>query len=82
MNLVTKYYTLYYFKFKMHLSSNFSKIKIRVCLKFQVLFFTPLESQKYQFLQRTSGLAEIVLQTVKCICLQKLSMCTKKFLNA
>jgi hypothetical protein len=45
-------------------------MKIRVCLKFEVLFFSLLKSQKYQFLQRTRGLAEIVLKTVKCICLK------------
>jgi hypothetical protein len=38
--LKTILYALYYFELKMHLSSHFSELKIRVYLKFEVVFFT------------------------------------------
>jgi hypothetical protein len=42
----------------MHLSSHFSEVKIRVRLKFEVLFFNLRKSQKHHFPRRTSDLVK------------------------
>jgi len=48
----------YYFEFKTHLFSHFSELKIKMRLKFEVLFYTLWKSQKPNFSPKTSGLAE------------------------
>lgn len=53
--------TLYYFEFKTSHLSHFSKPKIRVHLKFKVLFFTLQKSQKHSFPSRIDGLAKRVV---------------------
>lgn len=50
-----------YFEFKTQLSSRLSRLKIRSCLKFEVLFFTFRKSRKPGFPRRTSGLAKRVV---------------------
>jgi hypothetical protein len=47
--------TPYYFEFKTHLLSHFSKPKIREHLKFEVLFCTLQKSQKHNFPPQEQG---------------------------
>ena len=54
------FYMPYDCEFKKHNYSHFPKLKITTVLKFEVLFFTVRESQKYSS-RRTSGLAERVV---------------------
>jgi hypothetical protein len=62
--IMTKYWPQYVhfeqFEFKTHLIQYFSKLKIRVCLKFQVLFFTIRKPRTHNF-PRTSGLLTAVV---------------------
>ena len=53
-------YMLYDCEFKTHDFSHFPKLKISIVLKFEVLFFTFRECQKYSS-RRTSGLAKRVV---------------------
>jgi hypothetical protein len=50
--------TPYYFELKTHIFSHISEMKIRACLKFEVLFSTLRKSQQDPFPGRTSGLAK------------------------
>jgi len=52
-------YMPYDCEFKTHNFSRFSELKITILFKFEVLFFTVRESQKYSC-RRTSGLPKIV----------------------
>jgi hypothetical protein len=47
--------TLYHFQFKMHLSSHFFELKVKMLLKFEILFFIILRCRKHHVPQRTSS---------------------------
>jgi hypothetical protein len=78
----------YDFEFKPQLFSHFSELKIRLRLKFEVLFFHLRSSRKGRFPRKTGGLAktvvnftysEIYIYIYIYICLQKFS--TFKFVD-
>lgn len=76
--------TPYYFEFKTRLLSHFSKPKIGVLLKFEVLLFTLQKSQKHNFPPRTGGLTKKVVnfRGSEMYLLAHLVNLHKKFFNA